>query len=180
MKRSALFTDNNNEDLVNINYKFFNFHLQALVVMSKSTLRHVALELDFPEKIVRRALRKYRFECAGDFVDYLESCGDEFEMETEDEKEEVNPVEKNISIVPSPSEANNQVGKTELTVREEAKILFRQSRCLMCWKEKRAFVCLPCCHFSLCKKCESFAKYCPFPSCTEKITATIRTFGPCA
>ena len=146
--------------------------------MSTSTLFSVALELDFPEKIVRRALRKYRFQSAGDFVDYLESCGEEFEMQTEDEKEKVNPVEKNISIVPFPSEANNQGGKTELTVREEAQMLFRQSTCLMCWKEKRAFVCLPCCHFGLCKKCNSFAKYCPFSSCKEKISSTIKTYGP--
>ena len=81
--------------------------------MSISTLFHVALELDFPEKIIRRALRKYRFQCAGDFVDYLESCGDEFEMQSEDEKEEVNPEEKNISIMPSPSDDNNQGGKIE-------------------------------------------------------------------
>ena len=144
--------------------------------MSLSTLERVALELDFPESIVRRALRKYSFYSAGEFVDYLEEHECEFEVESEDEKEEGIPEEKNIIIAQFPTEDLNKVEKPELSLREETEALQRQSLCLVCQIQKRSFVCLPCSHFALCRRCEPSSQYCPLRSCGEKISCTIQTY----
>ena len=146
--------------------------------MSLSVLQVVALELGFPKSIVRRALRKYSFYSAGDFVDYLETHDYEFEVESEDEKEEAIPVENNITIIAPPATKNlNKEEKAKPSLREETETLQSQSLCLVCRKEKRSFVCLPCSHFVICRMCEPSTRHCPRRSCGEYISCTIQTYG---
>ena len=68
--------------------------------MSAYTQYRIALELDFPEKLVRRALRKYKFKDVGTFLDYLETHVEELEVEREEEEE--NEEEKHITILTPP------------------------------------------------------------------------------
>ena len=140
--------------------------------MSLSVLQVVALELGFPKSIVRRALHKYSFYSAGDFVDYLETHDYEFEVETEEEKEEAIP-----TIATFPTEDLNKEEKAKPSLREETEFLNRQSLCLVCRKEKRSFVCLPCSHFVICRMCEPSTRHCPRRSCGECISCTIQTYG---
>ena len=149
--------------------------------MSASTQYTVALELDYPEKIVKRALRKYRFKDAGSFLEYLDNHMEEFEGEDEEEKEEPTPEEKNITILPTKETVDKAQESTtekekELSLKEETEILYRQSLCLMCWKERRTILCLPCCHFTLCDMCEKKTHICPLRDCKEVIADTVRTY----
>ena len=133
-------------------------------VMSLNVLYKVACELDFPEKIVSRALRKYSFKDAGSFVNYLETHMEEFEQDTEEERQEGNIQEFN-----SPTSYFNVLQETEL--------LYRQSLCLVCRKNKRSFVTLPCSHFTLCWACEPKTKTCPVRGCQSPIECSIQTYG---
>ena len=153
--------------------------------MSASTQYIVALELDYPEKIVKRALRKYKFKDAGSFLEYVDTHMEEFEGEDEEEKEEPPPEEKNITIQPTREDVDKAQGSTvisttdqikELSLKEETEILYRQSLCLMCWKERRTILCLPCCHFTLCDMCEKTTRTCPLRDCKEVIAGTVRTY----
>ena len=147
--------------------------------MSAIIHEKIALELDFPKIIVKRALRKYKFKDAGSFVDYLETHMEEFEVE--EEAEEPVSMEKNITILTPPEEIATISTLTtkvkELSLKEETEILYHQTVCLECRKNKRSFVCLPCCHFTLCETCESQTRHCPLRSCREHISATIQTYG---
>ena len=71
--------------------------------MSSKVHHHIAVELGFEEKIVKRALAKYKFKSAGDFVDYLEMNEDEFAVD-EEVDEEPAPGEEKITIVTPPDE----------------------------------------------------------------------------
>lgn len=148
--------------------------------MSERTLYRVACELDFPNKIVRRALRKYKFKTAGSFVDYLETHLDEFDAEEEGEE----PVcgEENITILsfPSKTETANSIAAANTvqpTFREETENLYKRAICLVCNKNRRSFVILPCSHFALCATCESSTRKCPLQDCQEPISCTIQTYG---
>ena len=153
-------------------------------IMASSTLHRVAIEFGFPEKIVNRALRQYKFLTAGEFVNYLEDHFDELERQDPEEEveKEVERREKNITILGPPDvkeeivEEVNAKGEVQLTLRQETEILYNQSLCLKCWTYRRAFVCLPCCHFSLCERCKPSTEHCPLRSCGEKIECTIKTY----
>ena len=176
-------------DLLNIGtLTYINFNSTypaSLVAMSANVQYRIALELDFPEKIVRRALQKYKFKDAGTFVDYLEMHMDEFEAEGEEE-EEVNSEEKNITLVTPPDVKEDEKGAVadsstittkQLSLKEETELLYRQSRCLACCDNRRSFVTLPCSHFTLCASCEPKARQCPLSDCREEIECTIQTYG---
>ena len=68
-------------------------------------------------------------------------------MESEDEKEEGIPEEKNIIIAQCPTEELNKVEKPELSLREETEALQRQSLCLVCQMENSL------CSFTCAKMC---------------------------
>ena len=150
--------------------------------MSSDTQYHVAIELGFSEKIVRRALQKYRFKTAGDFVDYLEIHTEEFAVD-EEVDEEPAPGEEKITIAPFPGEEVVKVesvpsttAKFEKALREETEELYSQSVCLKCFERKRCFVTLPCSHFAICDHCEKRLTRCPLPDCREAIECSIKTY----
>ena len=146
--------------------------------MSASIQYAVALELDFPKKIIQRALRKYKFQSAGSLVDYVETHMDEFEEQDEEELEET-PQEKNITIQPT-LEPQVDVAipnhMKQLSLREETELLYRQANCLKCLNEKRTVLLLPCSHFALCNKCEKTSSKCLVRGCNKVITDSIRTY----
>ena len=131
--------------------------------MSLDVLYKVACELEFPEKIVQRALQKYSFKNAGSFVDYLETHMEEFEnMTEEDEEPEIEKLNTTTSY---------------FNLMQETELLHRQSLCLVCLKNKRSFVTLPCSHLTLCETCEPKTHKCPVHACQSIIGCTIKTYG---
>ena len=152
--------------------------------MSASTQCTVALELGYPEKIVKRALRKYKFKDAGSLLEYVDTHMDELEgEEDEEEKEEPPPEEKKITILPTHEKSVASAANTgpdqkrKLSLKEETEILYRQSKCVKCLENARTFLCLPCCHFTLCDACEKTSRACPLRDSQEAIAATIRTYA---
>ena len=136
--------------------------------MSAHVHYQIALEFDFPEKLVRCALRKYTFKDAGSFVDYLETHKEELEAEVKKEEEEEEKKKKEEEAPPEKREGR------ELSLLEETWWLYRKARCKACKKNRRSVVTLPCCHYSLCETCERTTKQCPI--CQEIITGVIRTY----
>ena len=155
--------------------------------MSRDVQREVAVELGFPEKVVSRALKKYKFKTAGDLVDYLEMHPVEFSMDEEVEEEPA-PGEEKITIVGFPAEADDEVVHSssssisstakprEKTLLEETEDLYRRSVCQGCFSRKRCFVTLPCSHFAICELCEKRLRKCPLSDCQEKIECSIQTY----
>ena len=47
--------------------------------MCSSNQRRVALEIGYEEDKINDALKKYKFKCAGDLIDYLETLVEEIE-----------------------------------------------------------------------------------------------------
>ena len=58
--------------------------------MSANIQYRVALELDYSEDIIRRALAKYKFKDAGSLLEYVDDHMDEF-AEQDEEKEPPHP-----------------------------------------------------------------------------------------
>ena len=154
-----------------------------LVVMSSEVHHIIAVELGFPEKIVKRALKKYKFKSAGEFVDYLELNEDEFVADEELDVEPI-PGENKITIIPFPEGeqvvkaevTSTATAKPEKTLREETEDLYRRSVCLNCFSRKRCIVTLPCSHFAICDQCEKRIKKCPLNDCCEEIECSITTY----
>ena len=144
--------------------------------MSPAAQYRVAIEFGFPEKIVRRILQKIKFKDAGTFIEYLETHMEELKANAKSDEE----VEKQETIkqatTPPPLQPTAPPPTSTLSLREETELLYRQSKCLVCRKNMRTFVSLPCCHFSLCSQCEPSARKCPLQSCQEKIDAVIKTY----
>ena len=149
--------------------------------MPASTQLIVALELDFPENLVRYALLKMKFATAGDLCDYLDTHKEELEVEVKEEEEKKRQEEaeekKRREEEDVKDSSNIDAAKRELTLMEETELLYKKSRCAMCMKNKRSFVTLPCSHFTLCSTCETKARCCPLSDCREPIDCTIATFG---
>lgn len=152
--------------------------------MSYNVMYKVAIELGFPNRTVERALKKYKFKSAGSLVDYIETHREEFEVDNEEEEAEAD--EEKITIACFPTEDESNKAQTEaassshisqLTLREQTEILYRRSICLMCHKNRRCFVILPCSHFALCATCEPSTRKCPLLDCQEYISCTIQTYG---
>ena len=146
--------------------------------MSSKVHYHIAVEFGFDEKIVKRALAKYKFKSAGDFVDYLEMNEDEFAVD-EEVDEEPAPGEEEIAIVTPPDEekvAPTATAQPNKTLREETEALYRRSQCLNCFDRKRCVVTLPCSHFTICDQCQKRVKKCPLSDCGETIECSITTY----
>jgi hypothetical protein len=135
--------------------------------MSAEIQFQVAIEMDFPERIVSHVLRKHQFENAGQLVNFLE---DNMEL-IETELEEENYCNENVVASPSKDEAMK-----ELSLREETELLYRLSYCLKCWTNPRTLVCLPCSHYTLCEDCEKTTKTCPRRDCQASIEYVIRIY----
>ena len=60
--------------------------------------------------------------------------------------------------------------------REETEHLYRTQYCVICVKNLRTIVTLPCGHFSLCKSCVSRRRHCPAKNCIEVILNEICTY----
>ena len=158
--------------------------------MSSDIQHDVALELGFPQKLVKYALRKKRFRSAGSFVDYLETHTEELEAAlAEEEKEEPVPGEEKIVIVPWPSEdkpstdaatvaaaSTNTSTRAKSTLREETEALYRQSVCLRCFLRRRSCITFPCGHFTLCSVCQPLTRLCPERDCPMEILSYINVF----
>ena len=92
--------------------------------------------------LIKYCLAENKFNSAGgSFLEYLHTHIDD--LEEENEHEEIN--EKDIPI--------KKV--EELSLREETEILYREAHYLICLKNKRNIVALPCCHFIMCRPCHT-------------------------
>ena len=142
--------------------------------MPVQTQYRVAVEMGFPENIVKRVLRKHVFKSAGDLVDYLETNLEILEAEEEenDKEEEAEKQEK----VETPSTTSIVTALDNLSLRDETEKLYKQSVCLVCFKRKRTFVILPCGHFTVCDFCERKTRKCPRTDCQQAVECTIRTY----
>ena len=149
--------------------------------MSSKAHHLIALELGFPENVVKRALKKYTFKTAGDFVDYLEMNEDEFAAD-EELDEDSTPGEEKITNVPlkekvvKVEDIPTATVKPEKSLREETEDLYRRSICLNCFNRKRCIVTLPCSHFAICEQCLKQIKKCPISDCREEIECSILTY----
>lgn len=153
--------------------------------MYSRTQHQVACELDRPERIVRRVLQRQHFKDAGSLLEYLDD--NEEELEAEELNAPPSPVppkhEKPKLTVVIPPRNWHIVGKIEekppikaLTLRQETELLYKQSICLVCRKERRKYVLLPCSHLAVCDSCLFFTKRCPMKSCNEPIVDSVRTY----
>ena len=151
--------------------------------MPASTQLLVALELDFPEKLVRRALHKLKFATAGDLCDYIDTHTEELEVEAKEEEEKQQQQQQEEAEEKKRREEEEEDAKDvgaamrELTLTEETELLYKQSRCAVCRENKRCFVTLPCSHLTLCLRCEPKTRHCPLPDCQQFIECTIQTYG---
>ena len=148
--------------------------------MPADTQYAVAVELCYPEKIVKLALRRKTFKDAGSLLDYLDANEEELREQADNEAaaaaaaEEAKRVEDEQEEEENSAQVKNPTIK--LSLREETELLYRRSVCLRCQRHKRTQVCLPCCHFALCDSCERSTDVCPFHGCNTIILHTVRTF----
>ena len=142
--------------------------------MSSSTQHAVALELGFPDSLIRQALRLRKFKNAGELVDYLDSREEEFSAAAAKHEDEV----RDAAAAAGKTEdlTGGEVVEKELSLREETELLYRLSVCLSCRVQARRIVLLPCGHFALCTACAKLKKNCPVRGCNVKIMETILTF----
>ena len=133
--------------------------------MSSDTHHRVAVELGFPEELVKYALKKHKFKTAGDFIEYLEL--NEKALIVLNEKD-ATPEElaKVVEVEVSPA-------KTQKTLRQETEDLYHRSICLNCLDKKRSIVTLPCSHFTLCALCVKRVRKCPLRDCCADIECSI-------
>ena len=120
------------------------------------------LEFGYPKNLIKFYLAENKFNSAGSFLEYLDTNIDD--LEEENEHEEI--MEKDF--------LTKEV--KELNLREETEILYREAHCLICLKNKRNVVALPCCHFIMCGICESSSRQCPAMYCKAKIESCIHTY----
>lgn len=112
----------------------------------------VALEFGFADSVIELCLSTHVFHTAGDLVDYLDRH------------------EKTLERLVKKKENEE--------LRKETEWLYRETFCVGCLKNSRKFMTLPCCHFSLCEKCERKCFVCPFEDCKQSISCAIRV-RPC-
>jgi hypothetical protein len=139
--------------------------------MSFETLLQVAIEMDYPESIVRHTLRRHQFENAGQLIDFLEDNMSNLQQEVQVEEEEEEKSCHNVTSNAAESKLK------ELSLKEETELLYRLSFCLKCWKNPRTLVILPCSHFALCDSCGKTARTCPRRDCQAYIECIIHTYG---
>ena len=117
--------------------------------MNPDIQHKIALELGYSDSIISLTLSRFSFKTAGDLVEYLY----EHEIELKQEVMETDKVD----------------------LRKETEYLYRQSLCVVCMKNLREIVTLPCCHSCLCVLCASCC-FCPLKDCKMVITSKIRVY----
>ena len=117
----------------------------------------VACEFGFKEDLIRKFIYK-PYKEASDLIDELE------EAELLALNEETGEVDADKCVRPLSS------------LREETERLYYSSVCLICHKQTRSRVNLPCSHLSHCEHCDKFVKHCPVRDCCEAVEVTIQTF----
>ena len=156
--------------------------------MSAETQCKVACEFGYSENLVKVFLEYKRHKNAGELVDELENHLSKCEEEKEDEicrmKEEIirkkkgkddecsATDEEKIASVTFPLED----GDTALTLLEETQRLYKKSTCLVCRKNRRSIVLLPCSHLVICASCLTSSSTCPRRDCQLPIDCAIPTF----
>ena len=123
--------------------------------MSPQTQYQVAIEFGFPEAIVNIALNKNTFDSASSFIDYLEDYMHDLDSKT---------LKVTTSLQHSIQNVVTEQNKSCM-LREETARLYRKTLCLLCGKNKRVFVTLPCSHFNICEVCKPNTKLCPVRFC---------------
>ena len=169
--------------------------------MSAETQYKVACEFGYPENLVLKFLKKKKYRSASELVDeledYVSKCEEEEEelvsdeekivengdiaaatasSSNDDEKEEPASEEKKIVDNDDITASSSTTKLQPLTLKEETNILYKQSRCPVCWKNSRCVVILPCSHLVLCHACLPSTSKCPLRSCGESIECGILTY----
>ena len=151
--------------------------------MFLNTQHQVACEFDWSERIVRRVLRRHHFKDAGTLIEHLEDNVEELEMEEAVDPTSPTPPKREkpkLSVVIPPRKCSIVEKmpvnpRKALTFRQETELLHRKSICLVCEKERRRCVLLPCAHLAVCNKCSTEVDRCPVKSCNEFILQKIPT-----
>ena len=161
----------------------------------------VACEFGYPEEIVHEALEEYKFDKASSLIDYLEDIvkksspddwkptkwafltgelldpppKDDTKAETAAVTQKTNVTE--APVVTQPLTQTTTVKKTEhSSLRAATERLYRTATCLVCKKNRRTHLNLPCCHLTHCNACNASTRLCPYEDCGELIRDTIVTF----
>lgn len=129
----------------------------------------VALEFNYPSSKILKALKTHKFQNAGDLVGYL------YEHIDSDSDEDDKDLTSDSNITAAITDELNNVN-LNLTLMQETSMLLSGSLCINCRLDKREILCLPCCHFSLCRKCRKTVVKCPWKDCDESILDTIPVF----
>lgn len=135
-------------------------HSNDSIPESMSTQRIVALEFGFHEQVVDIVLRERHFENAGELVDYLDSL----QISGEYKKIKERLWEEKI--------AEQKKQRDDLVLA--TKRLYTLLTCLICRRNRRNIVCLPCSHFPMCDTCANSTPTCPV--CNTSIEQRIITF----
>ena len=162
-----------------------------------------ACEFGYPEEVVYKALEEYKFDKASNLIDYLEviirkSSPDKWNMEPtkrafltgelldlapkDDANTESAALTKTTAteapIATEPLTQTTTAKKTEQSsLRVETERLYFTSTCLVCKKNKRTRLSLPCCHLTHCNACDALTRSCPHEDCGELIRDTIVTYS---
>ena len=162
-----------------------------------------ACEFGYPEEVVYEALEEYKFDKASNLIDYLEvimkkSSPNKWNMEPtkwaflsgelldlpskDDANAESATLTKTTTVAEAPTVTESltqttTAKKTEQpSLRVETERLYLTSTCLVCKKNKRTRLSLPCCHLTHCNTCDASTHSCPYEDCGELIRDTIVTY----
>ena len=148
--------------------------------MSRSSKFVVAVEFGYQENVVLCALKRENFKDAASLIEYLDENLQELEAAAVKEAtaKAENEDEEEIEAAASPTDSSVPPESTHhpLSLREETELFYRRSICLVCLKNKRSSVLLPCCHFALCETCRRKTSRCPEEDCGLLIEASIQTY----
>ena len=155
----------------------------------------VACEFGYPEDVVYKAMEKYKFDKASNLIDFLEkivskSSPDEWNIEPakwafltgelldpplkDGANSESAVMTKKTTVAEDPVVT---VKKTEQSsLRAATERLYVTSMCLVCNKNRRTRLSLPCCHLTHCNACDASTRSCPYEGCGELIRDTIVTY----
>lgn len=114
--------------------------------MSVDSKRQVALEFGYDNSLISLALKKRDFASAAELIDYIDKHEADLENEVKENQER---------------EASNP--------RIETEYLLRSKHCVMCVRQPRNIITLPCAHFCLCNVCGKQCKFCPISNCKQII-----------
>ena len=150
--------------------------------MSGETQYTVAREFGYPKKLIKEFMQKRRYPNAGELIEDLEeylltTINERDGADESEEDESASDEEKVAAAAAVPMEGTCAVStKKPLSLLEETELLYRKSLCMLCRKNKRCFVTLPCSHLTLCRVCLPKTRQCPRQDCQEIIQCVIATY----